>query len=55
MVGNNPAEDMCVGELGTETFLVTDFMENESGIDVTVFRNGTIEDMETYLTSLPTL
>ena len=55
MAGNNPAEDMCVGELGSETFLVTDFMENELGLDITAFRHGSIEDLEAYLTSLPVL
>jgi len=55
MVGNNPAEDMCVRELGAEVFLVTDYMENETGIDITVFNHGTIEDMEKYLLSLPVL
>jgi len=55
MVGNNPAEDMIVGELGTEVFLVTDYMENETGIDISAFRHGTIEDLEAYLYSLPVL
>jgi FMN phosphatase YigB (HAD superfamily) len=53
MVGNNPVEDMCVGELGTETFLVTDFMENEAGVDITPFRRGSIEELEEFLMSLP--
>jgi len=53
MVGNNPAEDMCVSALGMEVFLVTDFMENEQGIDISVFRHGTIEDLETFLMALP--
>jgi len=55
MVGNNPAEDMCVSKLGMEVFLVTDYMENEAGIDITVFRRGTIEELETFLMSLPIL
>jgi FMN phosphatase YigB (HAD superfamily) len=53
MVGNSPAEDMCVSKLGCEVFLVTDFMENEHGIDIEQFRHGTIEELETYLMSLP--
>jgi len=53
MVGNNPAEDMCVSALGMEVFLVTDFMENEQGIDISVFRHGTIEDLEAFLMALP--
>ena len=52
MVGNNPAEDMCAGELGAETYLVTDYMENETGIDITAFQHGTIEELETFLTSM---
>jgi len=55
MVGNNPAEDICVSELGAEVFLVTDFMENEAGIDITQIRRGTIEDLEAFLMSLPEL
>ena len=53
MVGNNPAEDMCAGKLGMEVFLVTDYMENEAGIDISQFRNGTIEDMEKFLMEMP--
>jgi len=55
MVGNNPAEDMCASKLGIDVFLVTDFMENESDIDITQFRRGTIEDLESYLMALPSL
>ena len=55
MVGNNPTEDMCAGDLGSETFLVTDFLENEAGLDITKFRHGTIAELETYPMSLPML
>ena len=55
MVGNNPAEDMCVSALGMNVFLVTDYMENDSGIDISVFRRGSIEDLETFLMSLPVM
>jgi hypothetical protein len=52
MVGNHPAEDMCVSALGMEVFLVTDFIENETNLDISVFRNGTINDLEKYLISV---
>ena len=55
MVGNNPAEDMCAGELGTQTYLVIDFIENEAGLDIATFRQGTLEELEAYLLSLPDL
>lgn len=53
MAGNNPVEDMCVGALGCETYLVTDCLENEGDADVTAFRRGSLEELEGYLTSLP--
>jgi FMN phosphatase YigB (HAD superfamily) len=53
MAGNNPVEDMCVGELGAETYLVTDCLENEAGADITAFRHGTLEDLEKELMDMP--
>ena len=55
MVGNNPAEDMCAGAIGAETFLVTDFLENESGMDISAFRSGPLAELEAYLMSMPDL
>ena len=55
MIGNNPAEDMCVKSLGMDVFLVTDYMENEADLDISVFRRGSIEELETFLMSLPAL
>ena len=55
MVGNNPAEDMCVSNFGMEVFLVTDFMENETEADISVFRRGSIEELEEFLMALPDL
>jgi len=53
MVGNNPVEDMSVGALGASTFLVTDCLENETGVDITAFRQGTLAELEASLASLP--
>ena len=53
MVGNNPAEDMIAGELGMKTFLVTNCLENEMNLDISNFQHGSIEELETYLSSLP--
>lgn len=53
MVGNNTAEDMCVGDLGAETFLVTDYLENEDRMDISVFRHGTLAELEKVLDLLP--
>ena len=55
MVGNSPVEDMSAEALGVETFLVTDCLENESGADITAFRQGTLEELEKFLLLMPTL
>ena len=53
MAGNNPVEDLSAGELGIETFLVTDCLENEANVDISSFRRGTLAELEIYLLSLP--
>ena len=52
MIGNNPVEDMCAGALGAETFLVTDCLENEAGVDISEFRQGTLAELEAYLNTM---
>ena len=49
MAGNNPLEDMAAGDLGCETFLVTDCLENESGADISMHRRGSLAELEDYL------
>jgi len=53
MAGNNPAEDMCAGALGAETFLVTDCLESADGVDIAAFRRGTLAELERYLMAMP--
>ena len=53
MIGNNTNEDMDAGALGMDTFLVTDYLENETGMAVSAFRHGTLMELEAYLASLP--
>ena len=49
MAGNNPAEDMCAGELGMETFLVNGFTEGAgSGAEYSGL-SGTLDQLEEYL------
>ena len=55
MAGNNPIEDMVVAELGTEIYLVTDYMENESDIDISLLPKGTLAQLEQYLMSFPVI
>jgi len=53
MVGNNASEDMCAEALGIKTFLVTDYLENESSMDIGVFQRGSLDELEKYLLSFP--
>jgi len=53
MAGNSPVEDMSAGELGAQTFLVTDCLENEAGADITAIKRGTLAELEDYLMAMP--
>ena len=52
MVGNNTVEDLCVGELGAKTFLVTDFIENGENTDYKPTYKGTLAEFETFILEL---
>jgi len=52
MIGNSPAEDMCIGALGAETFLVTGYLESAGDFDISAFKKGSPEELEKYLMSL---
>ncbi|NLF26364.1 MAG: HAD family hydrolase [Clostridiales bacterium] len=55
MVGNNPVDDMAAAALGMQVFLVTDFLENERGVDISSFPQGDYERMLAMLRELPAL
>ena len=45
MVGNDATEDMVAGELGISTFLLTDYLINRDGVDITRFERGGYPEM----------
>ncbi|MCH5159443.1 MAG: HAD family hydrolase [Clostridiales bacterium] len=49
MVGNDVNEDMIARELGMKVFLITDCLLNPDGKDISVYPNGTFEDLAEYL------
>lgn len=55
MIGNNTREDMSVGNLGAEIFLVTDYLENKANVDISTLRHGTLAEAEAFLASLPSV
>lgn len=40
MIGNNPVDDMSALSLGLSGFLLTDCLENETGVDISPYPNG---------------
>jgi len=49
MAGNNIIEDMSAEDLGIDTFLITDYLENEKNMDITKYKNGSLAIFEVYL------
>ncbi len=49
MVGNDVEEDMMTREMGMEVFLITDHIVNKYNKDVSVYPNGSFEQLEIFL------
>ena len=45
MIGNDVREDMCAGELGMETILITDCMVHHEGEDLSGFKCMTLKEL----------
>jgi len=52
MVGNSTLEDMSVGKLDTDTFLVNEYIENESEMDISKFQSGTLMEFWKYMKNM---
>lgn len=55
MIGNSVFDDMGASEIGMETFLVTDYLENPTGADISKYQSGSFKQLEEYLASLPSI
>lgn len=49
MVGNDVNEDMMAEQLNMKVFLVTDFLLNPDGKDISVYPHGTFDDLADFL------
>lgn len=49
MIGNNMIEDMCAKELGIDTYLVTDFIEDGEGRDVSEYEHGNLANLKEWV------
>lgn len=55
MIGNDAFEDMIAGDLGMQTYLVTDCLINRKNRDISAFRNGNFTELFHFLEALPSL
>lgn len=49
MIGNDVEEDMCVGKLGCQTYLVTDCLLSRHGNEKNVVNKGTSHELYNYI------
>lgn len=55
MVGNDITEDLCVSEIGIDTYLLKDCLINRSNTDITGYKQGYFKDLFAFIQSLPDL
>ena len=53
MVGNNPLDDMSAAKLGLDVYLVTDYIENEKGLPIDGFPQGSLASVLAWSEALP--
>lgn len=51
MVGNDVSEDMVASKVGMKVFLLTDNLVNKTNEDISVFPQGSFEDLLKYIDS----
>ncbi len=49
MVGNDVSDDMPAKDVGIDVFLLTDNLINKSGVDISVYPNGSFDDLIEYI------
>lgn len=49
MIGNNPVDDMSALQLGLSGFLLTDYLENETGVDISRYPRGRFPALVEFL------
>ena len=49
MVGNDVSDDMPAKDVGINVFLLTDNLINKSGVDISIYPNGSFDDLIEYI------
>lgn len=52
MVGNDVREDLAISELGVETYLITNTIENKQNLPITADHTGTLNDFYLFIKNL---
>ena len=52
MVGNDVGEDMIAEKLGCRVFLLTDCIINPKGVDISIYPNGSYDDLIAFIQNL---
>ena len=52
MVGNDVTEDMVAQKTGMQVFLLTDCLINREQTDISVFENGSFDQLMAYMETL---
>ena len=52
MVGNDVRDDMVVVDIGMKVFLLTDWLINKDGIDISRYPNGNFDELMDYIRNL---
>jgi len=55
MIGNDVSEDMCVAEMGMDTFLLKDCLINSKGKDIQEYKQGNFDELYDYIQNLPSV
>lgn len=53
MVGNNTREDLGILQLGTDAYLVTDYLIDPDGFDLSTVKHGTLADFAAWAATFP--
>ena len=53
MVGNDVTEDMCVKDLGLDTYLITDCILNSKNLPIEEYKSGSFHDFEKFIDRFP--
>lgn len=49
MIGNDTSDDMSAAKIGMRVFLITDYLINKKGVDISAYPNGNVDKLIEFL------